>query len=493
MRKTVLVILTAVLVLLSGGCGNSEKVFEVRYELNGGTLVSGELLQKVEEGGSAVEPTVERDGYALIGWSEPATDVKDDMVIVALWKQVFTVTFDPDGGSVKEGELSQTLFQGDLPEAPSVEKDRMIFAGWNPEIKPVDGDITYIAKWDKRVFSAKELYQTILPGVVEVSVYDSDGRKVSLGSGFFINNEGTVATNYHVVEGAYAIKILLSSGEEYDVLSILDYSESKDLAVLETGLKDNEYLIFDEDGVETGDTVYAIGSSQGLTGSLSDGIVATSSREFEDVRYIQTTAPISPGNSGGPLINVYGEVIGINTMSLTESQNLNFAIDISELEQLDGDGPKNMTEFYEATNLEFILSREAKEFLASAQDAEVESNDSLVRADLMNNGSLIAGALSSSDDLDYYYYPATRSGKLLFEVIPQIKRDADVVLAGVFVIGDEKLEYIDTLQIASGYDYNVERVLEIDAQAGQTYVLLVMYDDDYPFEMAPLYMARVRY
>ncbi len=108
-------------------------------------------------------------------------------------------------------------------------------------------------------------------------------------------------------------------------------------------------------GVITGETVYAVGSSKGLTGTLSDGLVSTASRIVDDVDCIQITAAISSGNSGGPLINIYGEVIGSNTMSLASGQNLNFAVNITELQAVETTNAMTMAEFYDETVFLTIL------------------------------------------------------------------------------------------------------------------------------------------
>ena len=97
--------------------------------------------------------------------------------------------------------------------------------------------------------------------------------------------------------------------------SVATVSEEKDIAILETSCTISTPLEFRESAVKTGETVYAIGSSLGLTGSLSNGIISSAEREVDGNTYIQTTAPISSGNSGGPLIDEYGKVVGITTAS----------------------------------------------------------------------------------------------------------------------------------------------------------------------------------
>lgn len=499
MKKMIVALLIISMLFSLGGCALLDVVnfiinganYEVRYELNGGTLVSGELLQVVKQGGDAVEPEVERDGFMFTAWNAPSTNITSDQVIIAQWKRLYKVKFDPSGGTLISGELSQTVPEGGMPTAPLLTMDGLEFEGWTPELHQTDSDISYTAQWSRPAFSAEELYQRISPSVVEINIYDYDGSWQGLGSGFFIDADGTIATNFHVIEGAYSATITLSNGREYEAVSVLDYDEYVDLALLETNIKGNEFLRAAASAVQTGETVYAIGSSRGFTGSFSDGIVSSASREIEGVRYIQTTAPISGGNSGGPLINIYGEVVGINTMSASNGQNLNFAIDISELEQLDGNGYAGMTDFYQATNYEFNWTQAAIEFLSPAVNAEAESNNSILLADQLDIGSWTAAALSDKDDIDYFYVSVNTPGYLLFEVVPQFIPNSETIICVVFQIVDDDMKMVGTLDRSSSYDYGVENVLKINIDEGGVYFLAVMFDDDAAFDEPPIYMVRV--
>lgn len=499
MKKMIIALLIISMLLSLEGCALLDVAdyvingasYEIRYELNGGTLVSGELLQVVKEGEDAVEPEVERDGFMFTAWNSPSTNVTSDQVIIAQWKRLYNVEFDPSGGTLSSGELSQTVPEGEMPAIPSLTMEGMEFEGWTPEIHQTDSDISYTAQWSRLTLSAEELYQRISPSVVEINTYDYDGSWQGLGSGFFIDADGTIATNFHVIEGAYSATISLSNGREYEVVSVLDYDEYVDLALLETNIRGNEFLHAATSAVQTGETVYAIGSSRGFTSSFSDGIVASASREIEGVRYIQTTAPISGGNSGGPLINTFGEVVGINTMSVNNGQNLNFAIDISELEQLDGNGYTTMMDFYQTTNYEFNWMQAAIEFLAPAESAEVESNDSLFLADQLYIGSWTAAALSDKDDIDYFYVSVDTPGYLLFEVVPEFVSNSEIIICGVFQIIDDDMKIVGALDRSSSYEYDVENVLKIDIDEGGVYFLVVAFNDNATFDELPIYMVRV--
>ncbi len=195
--------------------------------------------------------------------------------------------------------------------------------------------------------TAEEIYEKCSKATVEI-LAEVASERFNLGSGFFID-EGTVITNYHVVSGASNIKITDSEKKSYNVEQVLGYDEKIDLVILKVNSQ-NAYLEKNEEAIKPGETVYTLGSPLGLTGSFADGMVSSPARKIESVDYIQVTAPMSPGNSGGPLINKYGEVIGINTWQYTEGQNLNFSININEIQNIKTDKPLSMSDFQKETS-----------------------------------------------------------------------------------------------------------------------------------------------
>lgn len=182
------------------------------------------------------------------------------------------------------------------------------------------------------VLSAEEIYTKISPSVVEISA--ASATEISTGTGFFFDDKGTVITNYHVIENCQTAEITLANGSTYQVIAVLGYDADRDIAILSTTCKTSKPLSVRSASVKTGEKVYALGSSLGLTGSLSDGIVSAVNREVEGNVYIQTTAPISQGNSGGPLVDEKGAVVGIVCASFTDGQNLNLAIPIAEVHSI---------------------------------------------------------------------------------------------------------------------------------------------------------------
>lgn len=198
--------------------------------------------------------------------------------------------------------------------------------------EPIAVNLPAYSKGSASKLSAEKIYSTCSPAVFCIEVYNAQGQAVSLGSGFFISKDGLAVTNYHVVEGASALKAYLTNGKTYWVSSILMESVAKDIAIIQIKGSGFTYLpIADSSKVVGGQRIYTIGSPLGLTNTISDGLISNPLRYASGYPYIQISAPVSHGNSGGPLINEYGQVIGINTWGIGAGQNLNFAVPINQI------------------------------------------------------------------------------------------------------------------------------------------------------------------
>ena len=198
-------------------------------------------------------------------------------------------------------------------------------------------------------YTATEIFEQSIKYVGEVITYDKNGKELALGSCVVISNDGKILTNYHVIEDAYSAKITIN-GKEYTEIGVAAYSAKADLALLKISETNLECATVCYEKIPTGSTIYAIGSSKGLTNTYSRGIVTSSERELDGIVYVQHDAAISSGNSGGPLINEYGELVGINTWTVKNSQNLNFAIATSEFSSVTYIDAMTVAEFYELDN-----------------------------------------------------------------------------------------------------------------------------------------------
>jgi tetratricopeptide (TPR) repeat protein len=162
-----------------------------------------------------------------------------------------------------------------------------------------------------------------------VLTYDAKGESLISGTGFYVR-PGEVVTNLHVIRGAHRVEIhtLEGKGRTYPVAGALAVDEEGDLALLsvDVPVERSRPLEFSESLPEEGERVFAIGNPLRLEGSISDGIVSAL-REVPDIgRIVQITAPVSHGNSGSPLFNMRGQVIGIVTVKVTNGQNINLAL-----------------------------------------------------------------------------------------------------------------------------------------------------------------------
>jgi tetratricopeptide (TPR) repeat protein len=181
-----------------------------------------------------------------------------------------------------------------------------------------------------------ELIRRVKPAVVAVVTYDAKNEVHMTGSGFFIR-PGQVLTNLHVIEGAHRaeIRTLDGKGRTYPADGILGVDEEGDLATLSINMPADRARSLDVANAlpEEGERVFVIGNPLRLEGSIADGIVSAV-REVPNLgEIIQITAPISHGNSGSPLFNMKGQVIGIITMKVTNGQNINLALGASRLAQ----------------------------------------------------------------------------------------------------------------------------------------------------------------
>jgi serine protease Do len=181
--------------------------------------------------------------------------------------------------------------------------------------------------------TVRDLVSVIGEAVVQVRT------PASIGSGFVINEEGFLITNFHVIEGESQISIEvyhLQDGQleprSYKQVRIVAMNKFADLALLKIDDKGTPKFKFvplgRADDVGVGERVFAIGSPLGLERTVTEGIVSTKTRQMAGELYLQTSAQINPGNSGGPLLNLRGEVVGVTNMKITFGEGLGFAIPV---------------------------------------------------------------------------------------------------------------------------------------------------------------------
>jgi len=177
------------------------------------------------------------------------------------------------------------------------------------------------------------LVEKVMPAVV--TIVSSDAKDIVQGSGFIISSDGKIVTNFHVVAGKRTILARRSDGSFLVIKSILASDKANDLAILQAEGRNLPFVFLgDSDKVKVGEAICVIGSPLLLEGTVSAGIISAV-RDLRDGRkLLQITAPISKGSSGSPVFNLKGEVIGVASFTLSEGQNLNFAVPSNAVKDL---------------------------------------------------------------------------------------------------------------------------------------------------------------
>jgi len=209
----------------------------------------------------------------------------------------------------KEDETEQPSPNTDKGNNPSDVIFPIVDTPVSPENKPQEGGL-----------SLQEIYEKSIASVVSIACQTSLGE--STGTGVVISKDGYIITNCHVVDGAFTLSVILQDGQELDA-RLIGADTISDLAVLQVEAETLSPAEFgNSDSLRVGDTVVAIGDPLGiaLRGTMTDGIVSAINRDIttsgRTMTLIQTNAALNSGNSGGPLLNCYGQVVGINTMKI---------------------------------------------------------------------------------------------------------------------------------------------------------------------------------
>ena len=251
-----------------------------------------------------------KNGAEIVG---EVLDRRTERVVIDLG---FTVV------SIPSGEIVRIVARGsDAAEKTEEARDALFRTAVNPQVATVQENVARL-------------------GAAVVQIRTPSG----LGSGFVIHPDGYIVTNEHVIAGEYEITVTVYERQsesmekaQFTDVRIIALDPRLDLALLKietTGKR--EFIaapIGDSQGIEGGETVFAIGSPLGLERTVSQGIISLKNRPLGGQLYIQTTTQINPGNSGGPLFNLRGEIVGVNNMKamMVGVEGVNFAIPAATL------------------------------------------------------------------------------------------------------------------------------------------------------------------
>ncbi len=244
---------------------------------------------------------------------------------------------------------------------------------------------------------------------------------LATGTGFFMDENGLIMTAYHVIDGATSVRVTMPDSAAYEVTEVVAFDVARDLAILRIKTsRETPYLTFESEGVEAGETVYTFGGAQsGSDGAFTAGVVASELSLVEvpgqgttrsEFRY---TCSLPRGNSGAPILNAHGRVIGIVTGTPTEDGRLNTATYAGEVASLDMSYDRSVAAFFADTEYYRVKWMED-------QHAEMENNNNMKAADWMNtSGQTFCGTVRK-DDPDYYTFEITGYGasdvSLIFSV-----------------------------------------------------------------------------
>jgi len=221
-----------------------------------------------------------------------------------------------------------------------------------------------------------EIIKKVQASTVLILTYDEAGKVKAQGSGFFISKNGDIITNRHVLEEASKAEIKVGEGKVYAITGIVAEDKEHDLIRASVDIPPEivSPIELNCSVPEVGERVIVIGSPLGLDQTVSDGIVSAVREIPQFGKIIQITAPLSPGSSGSPVVNMKGEVIGIATFQILEGQNLNFSIPSERIAKLESGKVKTLAEWKSGKTEEWLSSAEGLSaiglFHAGAEDYE---------------------------------------------------------------------------------------------------------------------------
>lgn len=233
------------------------------------------------------------------------------------------------------------------------------------------------------------LVKQVMPGVVLIETYDSNGNNLSQGSGFVISKEGDVVTCYHVMRGYSTATVTTADEKTFQVKDVTALNRSDDLARISLSATNYNFTNLDLNTKtpDVGQEIIAIGGPLGLEKTVSQGIVSA----IRD-NTIQITAPISPGSSGGPVFNMDGEVIGIVSSQMKSGQNLNFAIPANLIAAMQTASAEQINELCSIEESYYISKEEIHKTITRSVEQTIGLNDNLishVECNIFDNKSML--------------------------------------------------------------------------------------------------------
>ena len=289
----------------------------------------------VEATAAAVPPPLDENSTVS---AEPArTPASTDSSVNPNLQAANTSTAAPST-QLANGTIQTTSTTSPGTSIPAIATDASVTTPSDPTTA---APIEHAARRQEPFDSLADFIEAVEPSVVRINIYAKAGG--GNGSGYIIDKEGTLVTNRHVIEGATKVTGVFQGDEtEYPITGVYSINAPKDIAILKIDCPPEKLhpLVISDEEPRKGTELVAFGAPLGLDFTASEGILSAIRKASDLAKmgmtgheglWFQHTVPISPGNSGGPLVNMKGELIGMNTMQFTIGQNLNFTISAADV------------------------------------------------------------------------------------------------------------------------------------------------------------------
>ena len=265
--------------------------------------------------------------------------------------------------------------------------------------------------------TSEEVFAKASSAVFKINIFAMTGVEDGSGSGFFITSDGIAVTNMHVIYNMSSATITTPDKSTYPVEGVLAMYPEADLAIIKIQGSDFPYLeVGDPSTLRVAQRIYCVGSPLGFDNTISDGLVSSLNREYDGYdAFIQISAPIAPGSSGGALLNEYGQVVGVTTLGSVEAQ-INLAVPISELAHTFRFTAMRSPRYLQAHN-HFGCIPIGKIY------TEIESAENKP-TQTMENDTLMFGTITDSSDVDYFALDVKERAEIFVSLTSDVQHSA---------------------------------------------------------------------
>ena len=267
--------------------------------------------------------------------------------------------------------------------------------------------------------NSEEIFTKASDAVFKIDIKILSEADFGSGSGFFISSDGVAVTNMHVISSMSSASITTTDGSIYPVEGIIAINADADLAIIKVKGSGFHYLeLGDPSALRAAQRIYCIGSPFGLDNSISDGLVSNAKRDYEGHTYIQISAPIAPGSSGGALLNEYGQVVGVTTLGFAET-SINLAVPVTDL--------ANVFRFPTLRSVKYLQAHTHFGSIPVTDETYVRvGTDDSAHRQVMKNDSIMYGTITSADDVHYYSLDVKNTAEMIVSLTSDARHSANL-------------------------------------------------------------------